>query len=130
MKWMMFLLVALAPPAFAASPVAPDRASLAASLEDWVSRLEKDDPDGAARWARDRDAARAIRERWDQLKKCHTDHNYRRWLDGVPHTKGPGARRIADATQFTVGGHAYGHVHVRWEKSDDGWAIADVWLCR
>jgi hypothetical protein len=129
MKWMAFLVVALVP-AFTSSAVAPERASLADSLEDWVSRVEKDDPDGAARFARDADAARAMRERWELLKKCHADHNYRRWLDADPDTKGPGARRVQDGTRFTVGGHEYGHVHVRWDKAEDRWAIADVWLCR
>lgn len=132
MRWTIALLITLLiPPVSTVSAVSPeDPPSLADSLEVWVTRLEKDDLKAATDFARDAGAARAVRDRWDQLKKCHADYDYRRWLDANPETKGAGARRIGDATEFTVGGHAYGHVHVRWEKTDGGWKVADVWLCR
>ena len=106
-------------------------ASLAEALEDWVRLLEKDDAKAAAgRWARDPEAAKVMEERWSQLKQCHKDYDYRKWLDKDPATGGAGARGIGDATKFTVGGHSYGHVHVSWVRVDAGWRIGDVWLCR
>ena len=132
MRWTIaFVLAVLVLWVSVASAAACDeRTSLARCLEDWVTQLEKGDVKAATRFARDADAARAIKERWEQLKKCHADYDYRRWLDSNPDTKGHGARGVGDATQFTVGGHSHGHVHVRWEKTEGQWEVADVWLCR
>lgn len=128
------LTLALSAAAGRAAPPAPDAkspATLADALEDWVRLLEKDDVKTAAqRWAADAEAAKVLAERWPQLKECHKDHNYRAWLDTPPQSKGPGAKQIGDATEFTVGGHSFGHHHVVWKKTDAGWRIANVWMCR
>ena len=105
-------------------------ASLAASLEDFIRLLEKDDLKSAGRWARDAEAGKLLEERWAQLRQCHKDYDYRKWLDGDPAGAGPGARQVGDATKFTVGGHSYGHHYVDWEKGANGWRIADLRICR
>jgi hypothetical protein len=103
----------------------------AQSLDEWITLLEKDDVATAAkRWARDTEAADAMRQYWTRLKECHRKYDYRARLDNQPGANDPGAPRVGDATQFTVGGHDYGHLHVAWERGDAGWRIASVRECR
>ena len=119
-----------APPAVAAAPD-PKTASLDQAIEDWVTLLEKGDAKtAAARWAKGGDAAKAMADAWPRLAQAHKSHDYRKWLDKLPDTGAPGARRVGDAKNFTLGGHSYDHLHVEWAKGDDGWRIANVWTCR
>lgn len=106
--------------------------ALGAALEDWIVLLEKDDLKAARdRWAAGAEAADALTEHWPQLKQCHKAHDYRAWLDKRPGTEGgASADRVGDATRFTVGGHDYGHLHVTWQKTDKGWRVGKVWMCR
>jgi hypothetical protein len=105
-----------------------DRSSLPVALEDWVSLIEKDDVKSAGgRWAKDEKAAAQIRGHWPMIRRAHQAHDYRKWFDG----KGRGdAADVGDANQFKLGGHEFGHVHVDWEKTDAGWRVAAVWICR
>ena len=113
----------------AAEKNAPD--PLADALEDWIVLVEKDDAKTAAeRWASSAESAKAMAEKWPQLKQCHKEYNYRAWLDASPPAEGTGARQIGDAARFTVGGHSFGHLHVVWRKSTAGWRVADVFMCR
>lgn len=41
-----------------------------------------------------------------------------------------GPAGVGDAKTFTVGGHAFGHLHTRWVKTADGWRIERVFACR
>ena len=106
--------------------------TLAQSLEDWIVLLEKDDLKTARdSWAAGPEAADALSQQWTQLRQCHKDHNYRAWLDKRPGAEGgAGAKEVGEATQFTVGGHEFGHLHVDWQKTDKGWRIGKVWMCR
>ena len=101
----------------------PKTASLAAGLEAWIVLLEADDVEAAQRrWAKDAAASEGMKQWWAKLRDCHKQYDYRKWLEK--------AKQIGDATQFKVGGHDYGHMHVDWEKTDEGWRIAKVWICR
>ena len=125
------VLVVVAGPASGSETPRDAQPSLSEALENWVALLEQDDvKTPAKRWAADEQAAKALEQHWPQLKQCHQDYNYRTWIDGDPHTGRPGARRVGDATKFTVGGHEFGHLHVNWVKRDNGWRIAGVWMCR
>ena len=107
------------------------RAPLSEALEDWVALLEQDDLKvPVQRWARDEQAAKALEQHWARLKQCHQDYNYHTWIDGDAQSRRPSAKQVGDATEFTVGGHEFGHLHVKWVKGDRGWRIADVWMCR
>jgi hypothetical protein len=113
-------------------PSAPDprTATPAAAIEDWVTLVEKDDVKAAAaRWAKDADAAAAMKDKWPQLRECHKAYDYRKWVGRRP-GGGPGAKDVGDATAFTVGGHDYGHHHVKWSRGVGGWRVADVFVCR
>lgn len=113
----------------AAENEAPD--TLAMALENWIVLVQQDDAKTAAeRWAGSGEAAKAMSEAWPQLKQCHKEYNYRTWLDASPPAGGAGAKQIGDATQFTVGGHSFGHLHVVWKRSAAGWRVADVFMCR
>lgn len=105
--------------------------SLAESLEAWVTLVEKDDLKTASeRWGRDAGAGEALTQHWARLKQCHKEHNYRNWLEKDRESGGVGAKQIGDATTFTVGGHSFGHLHVKWEKGESGWRISSVFQCR
>ena len=96
----------------------PKQATLVEALEDWIVLLEKDDIDTAQkRWANV-----SLKKWWGNVRACHKEYDYRKWLDG--------ARHIGDATEFKVGGHIYGHMHVDWKKTERGWRIAEVFMCR
>jgi hypothetical protein len=100
-----------------------ETATLAQALEDWIVLLEASDVETAQqRWARDSTAMEGMKRWWARLEECHKQHNYRKWLEA--------ARQIGDATEFKVGGHDYGHMHVDWKKTEQGWRIANVWICR
>ena len=106
------------------SPEPKSPPSLAAALEDWIVLLEKDDLKTARdRWAGGAEAAEAMAREWKQLKACHKEFNYRTWIDRA-------APAGADPTRFTVGGHEYGHRHVIWHKTDKGWRVGEIQLCR
>ena len=114
-------------------PLDPKSASLATAVADWITLLEKSDLKTAtARWAADDNAAKSLAQEWDSLQKLHKEHDYRRWLKKSDNTPNPAptADQITDATHFKVGGHAYGHRHIEWIKTNTGWRIANVWLCR
>jgi hypothetical protein len=101
----------------------PATATLVLALEDWIISLEANNTEAAQkRWANDSAAADEMRKWWAKLGDCHTQYDYRKWLDG--------AKQIGDAKEFKVGGHDYGHMHVDWKKTDQGWRIAKVWICR
>ncbi len=107
----------------------PKSVSLAAALRDWITLLEKDDLKTASdRWAKDDQAAATIKQWWVALKDCHSKFDYKNWLDGQG--QGGGAKQIGDAKTFEVGGHDFDHMHVDWQKTDSGWRIAKVWICR
>lgn len=118
----------------AASPApepAPEPAALADSIEAFLVLLEKDDaPAAAERWAGGADAAKAIKQHWPRLRECHKEFDYRKWEDGSHEPGAAGAASMGDATKFTVGGHAYGHLHTDWTKTTGGWRVTGVWLCR
>ena len=102
---------------------------LAAALEDWIARLEKDDAGKAAEWAADESTAKEVKAQWDAMKRNHKAHDYRKWIDG--RAKGvAAAKAVGDAKSFTVGGHEFGHLYVDWAKSDRGWRISGVRMCR
>ena len=102
---------------------------LAAALEDWIARLEKDDAGKAAEWAADESTAKEVKAEWDALKRHHKEHDYRKWIDGRAKGVTP-ANAIGDAKSFTVGGHAFGHLHVFWSKTHRGWRVSKIWMCR
>jgi hypothetical protein len=104
--------------------------SLDVTLDRWITLVEKDDLKAAKQLAVNADAGSKLEKMWPQVRECHKQYDYRRWLEKVPEGGGPGAKAVGDATGFTVGGHSFGHVHVKWEKSDDRWRIADVFMCR
>jgi len=70
-----------------------------------------------------------MQKHWALLKDCHREYDYRTWIGGKADDAAP-ASRIGDATKFTVGGHSFGHLHVRWEKTAKGWRIAEITMCR
>jgi len=104
--------------------------SLDVTLDRWITLVEKDDLKAAKQFAVNPDVATKLETMWPQVRECHKQYDYRRWLEKVPEGGGAGAKGVGDATSFTVGGHSFGHVHVKWEKSDGGWRIADVFMCR
>ncbi len=115
--------------------VDPKTASLAEALEDWITLLEKDDAKAAStRWARDANAAAQMASEWKSVRTCNETLVYRKWLDNSSNQSTTrlvpgGARQIGDAVKFKVGGHSFGHLHVDWVKTEQGWRIAGVWLC-
>lgn len=40
------------------------------------------------------------------------------------------AEKVTDDQKFLIGGHNYNHMHVTWEKTDAGWKIGNVMMCR
>jgi hypothetical protein len=106
----------------------PRQPTLAEALETWVTLLEKDDAETAIRWAANDAAAKQITEHWALLKENHKKFDYRNWLKGIDGQ--PGALQSADANQFKIGGHSYGHLHVDWVKTGGSWQVANVWMCR
>ena len=122
---LLFTLALTCAAARATSPRPPS--TLPDALSDFVTLLEKDDAKAASqRWARDAEAEKALTQYWPQLKQCHKDHNYRTWLDKAKTAE----KETRDNASFTVGGHSYGHVHLVWQKSDAGWRVANVFMCR
>lgn len=119
----------------AKTDVDPKTASLAAALEDWIQLLEDEDLKTAnARWAKDEAAADEIAENWTGLGECHEQHDYRKWMknnsgDGSRQLSPGGAEMIGNKTGFRVGGHLFGHLHVLWKKTPQGWRIATVLQC-
>jgi hypothetical protein len=112
--------------------VEPRTASLADAVSDWVGLLELDfanAPAAAARrWAKDGKAADELRQLWPDLQKRHAKYDYHKWATGEHR---PANDPVAgDAQSFTVGGHEYGHLHTRWVKTDAGWRIESVFMCR
>jgi hypothetical protein len=104
--------------------VDPKTATLAAAIEDWIGALEADDQAGAsARWASGEEATKSLKTFWAGLRKANEKFGYRKWIER-------GANQIGDAKVFGVGGHSYDHLHIDWAKTDDGWRIARVWMCR
>ena len=109
--------------------IEPKAANLAEAIEDWIVLLEKNDLNTAnARWARDPDAAGTMQTQWDRLRAGHQQYNYRKWLDA--RGRQPGAKQIGAARKFAVGGHTYDYLNIDWEKTDAGWRISNVWMCR
>jgi hypothetical protein len=101
----------------------PATATLVQALEDWITLLEANNTETAQkRWANDSAAADRMKQSWAKLAECHKRYNYRKWLNGT--------ERIGDAKEFKVGGHDYDHMHVDWQKTERGWRIAQVWICR
>jgi hypothetical protein len=105
------------------SAPASQAGSLADALADWIALLEKDDLKSAsARWSKDAAAADTMKQWWTELKRCHKEYDYSKWLAA--------AKAIGEAAEFEVGGHSQGHLHVSWERTSGGWRIAKVWICR
>lgn len=113
-------------------PIEPRTAPLAQAIDDWAALLEKDAADLAVkRWSADEKAADALREHWPRLRACHKQYDYRKWLDRSGEDgRDAGARQIADGKRFRIGGHSFGHEHVDWKKTDQGWRITGAWTCR
>jgi hypothetical protein len=127
----MLSLIVAAAMAPAASAPEPKATSLSGAIKDWATLLEKDDAAAAAeRWAGGDEAAKSLKEHWARLRECHKQYDYRKWIDGKQEAGGAAAANIGDATQFTVGGHSYGHLHTTWTKTDKGWRVSNVWMCR
>jgi hypothetical protein len=122
------LTLAIAPTARCAAE--KSKASLPEALEHWIKLVEQDDLKAAKQWAANPEAEKKLEQTWPQVRQCHKEYDYRRWIERQPEGGGAGAKGVGDATSFTVGGHSFGHVHVKWEKSDAGWRIADVFMCR
>jgi hypothetical protein len=107
----------------AMASVDSETATLAQALDDWIVLLEANKVETAQkRWAKASATADEMKQWWTKLGECHKQYDYRKWLER--------AERIEDATQFKVGGHSFGHMHVDWEKTDEGWRIGKVWICR
>ena len=117
------------PPAAGAPAEKAAPASLAGALEDFVARVEADDVDKAAAWAGGEPAAGRVKAQWEALKRNHKTYDYRKWIDGRV-AGGAAANAVGDGKTFTVGGHEFGHLHLVWSKTDAGWRVSDVWLCR
>jgi hypothetical protein len=100
------------------------------TLDRWITLVEKDDLTAAKQFTATPEAATKLQELWPQVRECHKRYDYRRWLERVPEGGGAGAKAVGGAKSFTVGGHSFGHLHVKWEKADDRWQIADVFMCR
>ena len=116
-------------PTKAVAAAAAAAADLAGALEEWVKLLEKNDAEKAAGWAADEATAKEVKAQWDAMKRNHKAHDYRKWIDG--RAKGvAAAKAVGDAKSFTVGGHEFGHLYVDWAKSDRGWRISGVRMCR
>jgi hypothetical protein len=49
--------------------------------------------------------------------------------DGSRQLSPGGAEMIGNKTGFRVGGHLFGHLHVLWKKTPQGWRIATVLQC-
>jgi len=93
------------------------------ALEAWIVLLEANDLETARkRWGKDAVARESMKQWWANLGDCHKKYDYRKWLDR--------AKQIGDAAKFKVGGHSFGHMHVDWEKTEQGWRIGKVWMCR
>lgn len=123
----LILLVALilaTLPARAAVPApAVENKALPAAVEAWVSLLEKDQATEAAKTCvADEKAAEQMTRYWKNLKGAHAKHDYRKWLEQAATTP--------DDQSFTIGGHSYAHMHVVWSKTDKGWRITNVFMCR
>lgn len=110
----------------------PRTAGPAEAVADWVDLLESDNPDAPAtaarRWAKDGAAADQVRQFWSDLQARHAKYDYRKWATGDH--RPAGTPETGDAVKFTVGGHDYGHLHTRWVKTDAGWRIESVFVCR
>lgn len=125
---------ATAPATRAAAAVDPKTASLADALTDWIALLEKDDSKTAtARWATNAAVGKVTAE-WKALRERHKQHDYRRWIENSSDkpTTGlvpGGAKQIGKDTTFRVGGHSFGHLHIMWKKTGDGWRIAGILEC-
>jgi hypothetical protein len=136
MRWLfsclisLFALAVIVAPCAAGAADVGQKAPLSDALGQWIKFVENDELKSARQWAAGPDAAGKIEQLWPRLRECHKDYDYRRWIDGPPEGAGPGAKAVGDATTFTLGGHLFGHLHVKWEKSEAGWTIADVFLCR
>ena len=126
------LFAAMLPLLMGTSPAPnPNPPTLSSAIEDWIVLLERDDARVAAeRWAANDETAKAIKDQWGRLRECHKQYDYRKWLDGRHEPGGAGAAKIGDGTKFTVGGHSFGHLHTNWEKTDKGWRVTRVWMCR
>ncbi len=101
--------------------VDPKTATLPAAIEEFVALLEKDDAKGVQkRWSADEKASKEIADLWERMQGAHKTYDYRKWV-----------AKAAEATdKFTIGGHTFGHLHVDWSKTADGWRIGHVWVCR
>jgi len=106
--------------------VDPKTAALSEAVADWVNSLEKDEPKPAERWLADEKARKSMGQFWGSLREVHKQYDYRSWLEKRP----VNAKGIADEKRFTVGGHEFGHLHVVWARTDAGWRIHDVFMCR
>jgi hypothetical protein len=101
-------------------PVA-ENPTLPQALGDFVQLLQADDLKSASeKWARP-DAK--LGDFWKNLRECHAKYDYNNWVTGQHKPQG-------DEMNFKVGGHSYGHMHIDWEKTNDGWRIVKVWICR
>ena len=111
----------------------PTTATLAQAVGDWVDLLEVDDARAAQRaaerWAGDKEAAKDLQRLWPELQDRHAKFDYRTWIKGGK-DRPASAEEIGDADTFTVGGHAFGHLHTRWVKTSEGWRITRVFVCR
>ena len=106
--------------------VDPKMATLSEAVADWVNSLERDEPKSAERWLADEKARKSMGPFWGSLRELHKQYDYRSWLEKRP----VNAKGIGDEKRFTVGGHEFGHLHVVWAKTDAGWRIQDVFMCR
>jgi len=130
LMWVLVLVASSCVQAVAAGGVAKEsgKADLAATLDAWIVVVEKDDAKGAAeRFGKDEKAAAQVREHWAMVRRAHSAHDYRKLFDGMGEED---ATKVGEGAKFKLGGHEYGHTHVDWEKTDKGWRVAAVWICR
>jgi hypothetical protein len=108
-----------------------DRAAvpLADALADWITLVEKDNAAAASsRWAADPEARDQMTRLWTDLRDRSGRYQYRNWLTGEAGV--PSAANAGGGKDFTVGGHDFGHLHVNWAKTDQGWRFKSVFACR
>jgi hypothetical protein len=91
------------------------------AMTDFVNLLRADEMKTAVdRWG---SADSKLDEYWKILRECDAKFDYTNWITGK-------FKPAGDETKFTVGGHSYGHMHIEWQATRQGWRIVKVWMCR
>ena len=117
----------------AAKPVSidPRTAPLAEAIADFGAAVQADDLKRAQRWSRE---PKELAKNWPGVKAQHKQFGYDRWIkEATKRESRPADAKEApeeDPNRFTVGGHMYRHLHINWEKGENGWRIAAFFICK